>query len=108
MLEYAVQFGNLELSANWCTRNMVNKAKIPWLILLFALLFFGESCFGHLFDGLKTGRVGVIVQEFMTSLPADTSVGHKLRLQFQEKVKLVCVLRKSSDVTDDMVAGCMK
>lgn len=50
----------------------------------------------------------MIVQEFMTSLPADTSVGHKLRLQFQEKVKLVCVLRKSSDVTDDMVAGCMK
>lgn len=50
----------------------------------------------------------MIVQDFMTSLPADTSPGHRLRLELQEKVRLVCMLGKSSDVTDDMVAGCMQ
>lgn len=48
------------------------------------------------------------MQAFMVSVPPGTSLSHKVRLKLQEGVMLVCMLGKSSDVTDDVVAGCMK
>lgn len=55
-------------------------------------MFSGESCFGYLFDGLK--REEELVRLCRTSLPADPSLGHELRLKLQERVKLLCMLGK--------------
>lgn len=72
---------------------------------LLALLFSGETSLSWLEE--RRG-FGAVVQAFMISVPPGTNLSHKVRLKLQEGVMPVCMLGKSSDVTDDVVAGCMK
>lgn len=49
-----------------------------------------------------------MVQECIISVPPGTHLRHKVRLKLQGRVILFCLLGRSGDMTDDVVAGCMK
>ena len=56
----------------------------------------------------KRGEVGGMVHECIVSVPPGTRLRHKVRLKLQGRVILFCLLGRSSDMTDDVVAGYMK
>lgn len=49
-----------------------------------------------------------MVHECIVSLPSDTHLRHKVRLKLQGRVILFCLLGRSGDMINDVVAGCMK
>jgi len=49
-----------------------------------------------------------MVHKCIISVSSGTHLRHKVRLKLQGRVILFCLLGRSGDMADDMVAGCMK
>lgn len=49
-----------------------------------------------------------MVHECFLSLPPGTHLRHQMRLKLQGRIILFYLLGRSGDMTDDVVAGCMK